>query len=173
MELGLNSSHLAYVIYTSGSTGQPKGCGISRRSFANLLAWYVQCTAHGGERRTLVISSFGFDLTQKNLFGPLASGGSVHLLATPLFETRAVCEAIARNRISIINCTPSAFYMLLELGVGTGVRGPGDAAMRGAGGRTDEPFSAGTLAGFGVLPGAGDQQLRSDGVHRRVHQSLA
>jgi non-ribosomal peptide synthetase component F len=33
--------NLAYVIYTSGTTGKPKGVGVKRGAFINLLFWYL------------------------------------------------------------------------------------------------------------------------------------
>jgi amino acid adenylation domain-containing protein len=107
--------NLAYVIYTSGSTGRPKGCAVSRESFQNLLAWYDGTFAGVDEIRALILTSFGFDLTQKNLLAPLAAGGSVHFLPSSLFDSPYICKQIERERITLINCTPSAFYSLLEV----------------------------------------------------------
>jgi amino acid adenylation domain-containing protein len=102
-----------YVIYTSGSTGRPKGAAVSHRSFVNLVTWYidvVHLTPHNG---VLVLSSIGFDLTQKNLFAPLVVGGCVHL-ATEGFDPDAFAEQIEQERIAVVNCTPSAFYPLIQ-----------------------------------------------------------
>ena len=85
--------NLAYVIYTSGSTGQPKGCGVPREAFGNLVDWSCRSLSADGPVRALILSSFGFNLTQKNLFAPLAVGGSVHLSSSPYFDTRAICRA--------------------------------------------------------------------------------
>ena len=51
----------------------------STRGFANLLDWYATELALGPDDRTLVISSPSFDLTQKNLFAPLLTGGTLIL----------------------------------------------------------------------------------------------
>src|ERR1700739_1670679 len=102
--------NLAYVIYTSGSTGWPKGCGVSRAAFTNLVNWYGASLESDAPVRALILSSFGFDLTQKNLFAPLMMGGSVHQSVSPYFDVRAISEQIARDAITLVNCTPSAFY---------------------------------------------------------------
>ena len=106
--------NLAYVIYTSGSTGRPKGCGVSRGAFDNLLEWYCDSLAADRPVRALILSSFGFDLTQKNLFAPLIMGGSVHVSSAPYFDSRAICDEIAREQITLIDCTPSTLYPLLD-----------------------------------------------------------
>ncbi len=105
---------LAYVIFTSGSTGQPKGAGVYHHSFTNLVHWY---TTHFGlttHDRTLIVSSFSFDLTQKNFFAPLIVGGQLHLSPAALFDYPTMRALIAHAQITWLNCAPSAFYPFLE-----------------------------------------------------------
>ncbi|HEY6323839.1 MAG TPA: amino acid adenylation domain-containing protein, partial [Thermoanaerobaculia bacterium] len=103
---------LLYVIYTSGSTGRPKGAGVSLGSFLDLLAWYVSEFAMSGADRFLVVTSPSFDMTQKNFFAPLLLGGELHL--APAYEPAALVATIAERAITRLNCTPSAFYPLLD-----------------------------------------------------------
>ncbi|TDJ74246.1 amino acid adenylation domain-containing protein [Pseudomonas putida] len=104
-----------YLIYTSGSTGQPKGAGVTREGFANLLQWYSREFDIGAQERFLVMTSPAFDLTQKNLFAPLLGGGQVHM-AAPGYQPLALVTQIAEQAITALNCTPSTFYPLLDLG---------------------------------------------------------
>ena len=60
------------------------------------------------------MSSFSFDLTQKNILGLLLVGGSVHLRPNSYYDAQEIADTIGLKEISIINCTPSAFYPLLE-----------------------------------------------------------
>ncbi len=108
------ADNLMYVIYTSGSTGDPKGAGVYHRGFANLVDWYSREFEMDSSDRSLVVTSHGFDLTQKNLFAPLTLGGQVHLTACQTFDPATILDEIARNRISLLNCTPSNFYLLLS-----------------------------------------------------------
>jgi amino acid adenylation domain-containing protein len=103
-----------YTIFTSGSTGKPKGAGVSQRSFLNLLSWFTQDFHLGTEDRSLIISSVSFDLTQKDIFAPLLSGGCVHLFAADFFDVDAITRTIQEQGITLLNCTPSAFYPLLD-----------------------------------------------------------
>jgi aspartate racemase len=111
---GVTPDHLLYVIYTSGSTGVPKGAGVYHRGFVNLLHWFTTEFRLAPADRTLLVSSLSFDLTQKNLFAPLITGGQLHLMTSPHYDARAVVRAIAAGRISLLNCAPSAFYPLVS-----------------------------------------------------------
>jgi amino acid adenylation domain-containing protein len=103
-----------YVIFTSGSTGHPKGAAVRHRGFANLVQWFVREFEISAQDRALVVSALGFDLTQKNLFAPLLRGGSVHLCPTGAYDVSLQRELIERHGITLLNCTPSAFYPLIE-----------------------------------------------------------
>ena len=104
---------LLYVIYTSGSTGRPKGAGVKHRGELNLLAWYVKEFRFNRHDNFLIISAVGFDLTQKNLFAPLVSGGRV-VMPQGGYDDQVIRALIESRQISVINCAPSAFYPLVE-----------------------------------------------------------
>ncbi|HYC29179.1 MAG TPA: amino acid adenylation domain-containing protein, partial [Chitinophagaceae bacterium] len=105
---------LIYVIYTSGSTGQPKAAGVYHAGVMNLVNWYVNEFAIGPDDGNMIISSIGFDLTQKNIFATLAAGAAISLPCMDHYDTRAIMECIAQNNVTIINCAPSAFYQVVE-----------------------------------------------------------
>lgn len=104
----------AYVIYTSGSTGNPKGAVVRHDGFINVLHWYVNEYNHSTTDRTLVITSHSFDLTIKNLFAPLWTGGVLHLLRHGDFDPVYVNDLIHAEGITIMNCTPFSFYLLVD-----------------------------------------------------------
>ena len=106
--------HLIYVLYTSGSTGVPKGAGVVQRGFVNLLAWFLREFEIGSRDRLLLVSSFSFDLTQRNLYATLLVGGELHLPPPGPFDPLRLVGAIERQRITLLNATPSAFYPLME-----------------------------------------------------------
>lgn len=108
------ANHLMYVIYTSGSTGQPKGAAVFHRGFSNLVDWFVREFDLGSDDRSLVVTSHGFDLTQKNLYALLTVGGEVHFSAGARFDTDHVLKEINDGEITLINCTPSNMYLLLS-----------------------------------------------------------
>jgi iturin family lipopeptide synthetase A len=103
-----------YAIFTSGSTGQPKAAAVYRRGFANLLGWYAGEFSLGPADRVLVISSPSFDLTQKNFFTPLLTGGLLVLDDGGSYDISRITGLIRDHGITLVNCTPSAFYPLVE-----------------------------------------------------------
>ena len=105
---------LLYVIYTSGSTGTPKGTGARHRAEVNLLNWYCREFAMDANDRVLLISAIGFDLTQKNLFAPLAAGGALVLPRHHQYDPQQLVAEVAEHRVTWINCAPNAFYPLLQ-----------------------------------------------------------
>ena len=103
-----------YIIYTSGSTGKPKGAVVTHAGEINLLSWYTKQAEFAVGDRAIIISAFGFDLTQKNLFAPLLSGAAVVIPSMEEFDGDAVVADIEQHQVTHINCAPSAFYSLVE-----------------------------------------------------------
>jgi amino acid adenylation domain-containing protein len=110
----LRATDPIYAIFTSGSTGQPKAASVFHSGFANLLDWYHNELALGPDDRTLVISSPSFDLTQKNLFTPLLTGGTLILDDCQTYDITRILGLIRTHGVTLINCTPSAFYPLVD-----------------------------------------------------------
>lgn len=116
-DLGLtyNPKRLMYVIYTSGSTGTPKGVMVKCNGFTNLIHWYTESFYIVEKDHVLLIAPVSFDLAQKNLYATLIKGGRLVLLKAGMIDYRHVVETIHNEDISIINCTPSAFYPIVDL----------------------------------------------------------
>lgn len=111
---GVVDDDLCYVIYTSGSTGRPKAAAVSHRGFFNMLHWFVTDFRIDARDRVLVVTSLSFDLTQKNYFATLAVGGELHLASAGPFDPGEVLDQIAQAGTTLVNCTPSMMYALLE-----------------------------------------------------------
>jgi amino acid adenylation domain-containing protein len=109
-----------YAIFTSGSTGRPKAAAVFRKGFANLLDWYASELTLGPGDTTLVISSPSFDLTQKNLFAPLRTGGRLVLDDCGTYDISRISRMIRDHGVTLVNCTPSAFYPLVDAAAADG-----------------------------------------------------
>ena len=113
-EVAIAGSDPVYAIYTSGSTGQPKGALVTHSGEVNLQHWYTELCGFNTSDRSLIISAFGFDLTQKNLFAPLLTGGAVVVPVMDDFDASVVAREIHQHGITHINCAPSALYSIVE-----------------------------------------------------------
>ncbi|MVF12545.1 amino acid adenylation domain-containing protein [Ketobacter sp. MCCC 1A13808] len=115
VESGLRAEpdDLIYVIYTSGSTGTPKATGAYRRSEINLLNWYIHQFGMNASDCVLLLSAFGFDLTQKNLFAPLLTGAKLVIPEFQEYDPQRLLNLVEQQHITWVNCAPSAFYPLL------------------------------------------------------------
>ncbi|WP_223621899.1 amino acid adenylation domain-containing protein, partial [Lysobacter sp. ESA13C] len=109
----LSPHHLAYVIYTSGSTGQPKGVMVEHRGLQNLIHWYRGAAQLTERDRMLVATSHSFDLTQRVIHGPLVSGARL-VLCGARFDPHTAVSLIERQRVTVVNLTPSTLHALLD-----------------------------------------------------------
>ncbi|URZ00318.1 non-ribosomal peptide synthetase [Clostridium felsineum] len=123
LEVINNPKDLIYMIYTSGTTGKPKGVMVKRDSFHNLVKWYSSEFNMSKEDNILLMSSVGFDLSQKNIYAPLIVGGKLTLANKGLVNYEFISKIIKEKKITIINCAPSAFNPIVDLNEDTNYEG--------------------------------------------------
>ncbi|KUJ69095.1 hypothetical protein ACZ90_14750 [Streptomyces albus subsp. albus] len=107
--------HPAYVIYTSGSTGRPKGVVVSHRNVLRLFAATRHWFRFGPADVWTLFHSYAFDFSVWEIWGPLLHGG--RLVVVPHAVSRApgeLLELLSRERVTVLNQTPSAFYQLIQ-----------------------------------------------------------
>ncbi|MBX7553387.1 amino acid adenylation domain-containing protein [Streptomyces sp. tea 10] len=106
----------AYCIYTSGTTGRPKGVVLTHRNLVRLLVNDRLPFSFGPQDVWTMFHSYAFDFSVWELFGGLVHGGRVVLVSED--ETRdpgLFFDLLQRERVTVLNQTPSAFRRLLGL----------------------------------------------------------
>jgi amino acid adenylation domain-containing protein len=126
---GVTAPNLAYVIYTSGSTGQPKGTLVSHANVARLLAATYGRFDFVADDVWTLFHSYAFDFSVWELWGALAYGGRLVLVPYWVSRTPADCwQLLRRERVTVLNQTPSAFRQLVRAAAATDTRA--DPALR-------------------------------------------
>ena len=105
---------LAYVIYTSGSTGQPKGVAIPQSNVLALFDATQSIYGFGPRDVWTLFHSYAFDFSVWEIWGALLHGGRLVIVDDAVrISPPAFLELLERERVTVLNQTPSAFYALL------------------------------------------------------------
>lgn len=107
-----------YVVFTSGSTGRPKGVVVEHRNFTNYLTGILDLLDVPEKLNFALVSTVAADLGLTNLYGALATGGTVHVLP---YEWAVDPEQLAayfqRHRIDFLKLVPSHLQAINDAGL--------------------------------------------------------
>ncbi|WP_345027411.1 amino acid adenylation domain-containing protein [Flavivirga jejuensis] len=113
-------NNAAYVIYTSGSTGKPKGVIVEHRNVVSLLKNKESHFDFNEQDVWTMFHSFCFDFSVWEMYGALLYGGK--LIVVPEKTTKnpsAFAQLLFEKKVTVLNQTPGAFYLLQELYLST------------------------------------------------------
>ncbi|HEX8353744.1 MAG TPA: amino acid adenylation domain-containing protein, partial [Pyrinomonadaceae bacterium] len=112
--------NLAYVIYTSGSTGEPKGVMVEHRSVVNLWVALGRAVYEGlgAALRVTVNAPLFFDASVKQVVQLLGGHTLVVVPEEVRRDPEQIFDFISRERVSVLDCTPSLLRPLEELAAG-------------------------------------------------------
>ncbi|MEU2180724.1 amino acid adenylation domain-containing protein [Streptomyces thermolilacinus] len=109
----LTPDHTAYVIYTSGSTGRPKGVVVPHRGPVALLEEGGAEFGFGPDDTWTMFHSCAFDFSVWEMWGALAHGSRLVVVPREVTRSpRAFLDLLVRERVTVLNQTPSAFRSL-------------------------------------------------------------
>jgi amino acid adenylation domain-containing protein len=102
-----------YVIYTSGSTGRPKGAVISHPGVVNLIQVTTRLFELGPGSRILQFSSFSFDVSVREVFEALLTGGTLVLAARDqMMPGEPLLRLMEQHAITAVTLSPSVWAHL-------------------------------------------------------------
>lgn len=113
------ADNLAYVIYTSGSTGTPKGVLIKHHNVVTLFKSANTLFDFNEKDVWSMFHSFSFDFSVWEMYGALFYGG--RLVIVPKLVTQDIslfASLLINEQVTVLNQTPSAFYVLQDFIVG-------------------------------------------------------
>ncbi len=139
---------VAINIYTSGSTGRPKGVLISHRNVVNLLHTLQPVLGLTSTDRWLAVTTLSFDISETELFMPLAVGATIVLVSrADAADAERLQEHLHHDGITFMQATPVAWQML----VAGGWMGDGRLTMLSCGEAVRRELADALLARGGVL----------------------
>jgi amino acid adenylation domain-containing protein len=119
VQTALQPHNLAYVIYTSGSTGRPKGVLIEHRNVVRLFMTDAPLFDFNDTDVWTMFHSFCFDFSVWELYGALFYGGRLVVVPKQVArDTKAFGELLLAQQVTVLNQTPSAFYVLQDYLIG-------------------------------------------------------
>ncbi|NSL87163.1 amino acid adenylation domain-containing protein [Chitinophaga sp. Mgbs1] len=112
---GPGADDAAYIIYTSGSTGTPKGVIIEHKNVISLFDQTRDIYGfHAGDVWTM-FHSYCFDFSVWEMYGALLYGGRLVIVPKHMArDTPAFAALLIAERVTVLNQTPAAFYVLQE-----------------------------------------------------------
>jgi len=106
---------LAYIIYTSGTSGNPKGVMCEHHSLCAMLTWLIQMEGLKEGDRCALQSSFNFDASLPDMFGPLVCGAQVHVISSSFrYELGSLNQYLFNKKITGMTLSTQVGMELLE-----------------------------------------------------------
>jgi surfactin family lipopeptide synthetase A len=107
-------SGLAYMIYTSGTTGKPKGVTITHEAMMNFIVWLKETEELKAGEQCAIHTNFVFDGSLFDLYPPLISGATLHVLSSALrMDLHGMCRYFNDHHIAGLLLTTQIGMMMM------------------------------------------------------------
>ncbi|MEP7233019.1 MAG: amino acid adenylation domain-containing protein, partial [Ginsengibacter sp.] len=116
LKIKIKPSSIAYVIHTSGSTGKPKGVMIEHRNVVRLFETDKPLYDFNESDVWTMFHSFCFDFSVWEMYGALFYGGRIVIVPSiATKDTVLFAELLLKEKVTVLNQTPSSFYVLQDI----------------------------------------------------------
>ncbi|MFC4588788.1 non-ribosomal peptide synthetase/MFS transporter [Sphaerisporangium corydalis] len=107
-----------YVVFTSGSTGRPKGVVVEHGNFTNYITGILDRLEVPDGLSFALVSTLAADLGLTNLYGALATGGTVHVLPYEwAVDPDQLAGYFTRHPIDFLKLVPSHLQAVRDAGL--------------------------------------------------------
>jgi len=121
-DIGSSSSTLAYVIYTSGTTGKPKGVLQTHANVNRLIQASGKVYDFCQDDCWIVLHEYVFDFSVWEIWSSLLRGCKLVIPSvTEAKDVQRMVGLIDHNAITVLNQTPSLFYVFADYVLDFGV----------------------------------------------------
>jgi amino acid adenylation domain-containing protein len=108
---------LAYVAFTSGTTGTPKAIAGTHRPLAHFFGWYAMELGIGEADRVSLLSGLAHDPLLRDVFAPLAVGGSISIPDPDQIGTPGwLAKWMRHEGITVAHLTPAMAQVVTSSG---------------------------------------------------------
>lgn len=115
---GADPDEAMYVLFTSGSTGAPKGVIVEHRHFTAYLTSIIGRMALPDGLNFALVSTFAADLGLTNVYGALATGGTLHVLPYEwATDPPRFAEYLRTHPVDVMKLVPSHLQALADAGL--------------------------------------------------------
>lgn len=105
-----------YIIYTSGTTGKPKGVEVPLKNVLNLVLSVRNLIELKSSDVWSMFHSYSFDFSVWEMWGCLLNGAHLVVISRDIAKsTYDFYNCLIKNHVTILNQTPSAFFILSKI----------------------------------------------------------